>query len=46
MEIGWEIMIPDPDVYHRPTHKVNWEEIYEFLLVYIDNLLCISPNPE
>ena len=36
----------DPDVWIRPTTKSNGEQYYEYLLVYIDNIMSIIEEPE
>ena len=35
----------DPDVYMRPTVKENRCKYYEYVLTYIDDVLCISNTP-
>ena len=39
--IGFKSSIADPDVWIRPTTKAYGENYYEFILVYVDNLLAI-----
>jgi hypothetical protein len=36
----------DPDVWIRPAIKSNGFEYYEMVLVYVDDILCISEQPE
>ena len=36
----------DPDMYYRRNRKVDGEEYYELLLVYVDDVLAISHDPE
>ena len=36
----------DPDVYRRLTRRDNGTEYYEILLVYVDDILVVSHNPE
>ena len=35
----------DPDVYLRPAVKSNGFKYYEYVLCYVDDVLCISDNP-
>ena len=44
-EIGFKSSIADPDVWMRPAAKQDGEEYYEYLLVYVDDILCISHDP-
>ena len=32
----------DPDLYFRASCKLDGTEYYEYLLVYVDDILCIS----
>ena len=41
-EIGFKSSIADPDVWLRPAVKPDGQQYYEYLLVYVDDLLCIS----
>ena len=42
--IGFNSSIVDPDVWFSPATKVDDEHYYEFILVYVDNLLAISQD--
>ena len=44
-EIGLKSIPADPDVWLRPVIKPHGEEYYEYILVYVDNILAISMNP-
>ena len=44
-EIGLKSSPVDPDVWLRPVIKPHGEEYYEYILVYVDNILAISMNP-
>lgn len=45
-DIGFKSSIADPDVWMRPAVKAaSGEEYYEYILVYVDDLLCISEDP-
>lgn len=35
-------MIADPYVWHRPSVKLDGEQYYEYVLVYVDNVLAIN----
>lgn len=45
VELGFKSCIADYDVWMRPCVKSNGDPFYEYLLVYTDDLLCISNNP-
>ena len=36
----------DPDIYRRKSRKPDGEEYYEILLVYIDNMMACSHDPQ
>ena len=36
----------DPDVYLRPAVKNNGFKYYEYVLVYVDDVLCMSDQPQ
>jgi hypothetical protein len=44
--IGYRTTIADPDVYIREATKRNGDKYYEYLLVYVDDILCISEDPK
>ena len=35
----------DPDVYMRPAVKENGFQYYEYVLTYVDDVLCVSHDP-
>ena len=41
-EMGFTSSIADPDVWMRPHIKPDGEKYYEYILVYVDDLLAIS----
>ena len=45
LEMGFVPTVADPDVYRRPNMKDNGFKYYEYLLVYVDDVLIISHNP-
>ena len=44
-EIGFKSSISDPDVWMWKASKPDGERYYEYILAYVDNLLCISFDP-
>ena len=36
----------DPDVWMRPASKADGSSYYEYILLYVDDALCISENAE
>jgi hypothetical protein len=43
--MGFVPTIADPDVYRRPSAKENGFKYYEYVLVYVDDVLILSHNP-
>ena len=41
-DIGFKSSIADPDVWLRPAIKPDGEQYYEYILVYVDDILSIS----
>ena len=41
-DLGFFPSEADPDVWMRPAIKPNGQEYYEYILCYVDNILCIS----
>lgn len=46
VDLGWKDSKADPDVYIRPQVKPDGTKYYEYLLVYVDDIMCISHEPE
>ena len=44
-DMGFKSTIADPDVWRRPAVKPDGEAYFEYILVYVDNILCISHSP-
>ena len=42
--MGFKSSIADPDIGFRPATKPDGEQYYEFILVYVDDLLAISQD--
>ena len=40
--MGFKSTLADPDVWIRPAVKPDGEEYYQYILVYVDDLLCIA----
>jgi len=45
-ELGFKPCRADNDVWMRPSTKPNGEKYYEYILVYTDDILCVSTNPK
>ena len=43
-KMGFKSSIADPDVWIRPTTKIDDEQYYEFILMYVDNMFEISQD--
>jgi hypothetical protein len=43
--MGYKPTHADPDVWIRPATKPDGEEYYEYVLVYVDDILCMSHKP-
>jgi len=44
-EIGYKSCLADPDVWYRESSKANGMAYYEYLVVYVDDILSISDTP-
>jgi hypothetical protein len=44
--LGFKSSRVDPDMYYRRNARTDGSEYYELLLVYVDDVLAISHNPE
>ena len=44
--LGFKSCRADPDVWFRPATKADGLDIYEYILVYSDDTLCIGMNPD
>ena len=44
-EIGFKSIPADPEVWLRPAIKPDGEEYYEYVLMYVDDILAISIDP-
>jgi len=45
-EMGFKSSLADPDVRLRARSESNGETYWEYLLVYVDDILCISHQPK
>ena len=44
--MGFKSSLADPDVWMKAATKPNGEEYYAYIMVYVDDLLCIGLNPQ
>jgi hypothetical protein len=44
-ELGFKSSVVDPDVWMRPAAKADGETYYEYVLMYVGDILAISANP-
>jgi hypothetical protein len=44
-EMGFKSSVADPDVWLRPASKIDGETYYEYVLMYVDDILGVSANP-
>ena len=44
-KMGFTSSIADLDVWMKPDNLPDGTECYAYIMVYVDDLLCISPNP-
>jgi hypothetical protein len=44
-EMGYKPTRGDPDVHIRPAIKSDNTRVYEYVLCYVDDIFCVSPNP-
>ena len=44
--LGCESCKADPDVWMRSATRSDGQDYYEYILLYVDNCLCISENPK
>jgi hypothetical protein len=45
LELGFEPTVADPDVYQHANAKPDGAKYYEYILVYVDDVLIISHKP-
>ncbi|GAX21971.1 hypothetical protein FisN_16Hh038 [Fistulifera solaris] len=46
LDLGFTSCLADPDVWMRPAKKADGSSYYEYILLYTDDTLCVSENPE
>lgn len=44
--MGFKSSTADPDVWMRPAVKQDSEKYYEYILMYVDNIIAISIDPK
>ena len=45
-ELGYEESRADPDVHMKPKVKPSGEQYYSYLIIYVDDILCIDIDPK
>ena len=45
-ELGYRSTIADPNVYRKPCKKPDGSKYYSYLIIYVDDVLCIHHNPK
>ena len=45
-DLGYKPSLADPDVWMRPAIKPNGFKYWEYVLCYVDDVLCISHDPK
>ena len=43
--MGYKPCYTDPDIWLRPALKTDSFEYYEYILCYVDDVLCLLQNP-
>jgi hypothetical protein len=46
LDLQFTSSLADPDVWLREAVKKNCEQCYEYLFVYVDDILVISESPD
>ena len=44
--LGYVSCPADADVWMRPTQREDGSEYYEYVLLYVDDCLCVSEDPK
>jgi hypothetical protein len=44
-EMGFKSSVADPGVWLRPASKIDGESYYEYVVMYVDDILGVSANP-
>ena len=44
-KLGYQSTIADPDVYRKPKVKADGTRYYSYLVIYVDDVLCVDENP-
>ena len=45
-DLGYKPTVADPDVYLKPETKPDGTKYYSYLIVYVDDILCIHEHPK
>jgi hypothetical protein len=46
LSLGFKGCLADPDVWLRPACKPDGTKYYEYVLIYVDDILVVSHDPE
>ena len=46
LDLGFKSCVADNDVWMKPRTKENGLEYYEYVLIYVDDILCFSEKPK
>ena len=44
--LGFQPTYADANVYRKPIVKANGDTYYAYLIIYVDDILCIEENPK
>ena len=44
-DMGFVPCVADPDVWMKAATKANGDQYYEYILCYVDDILCVSADP-
>ena len=45
-DLGYDPTTADPDVYRKPEVDANGKEYYSYLIIYVDDVLCVHHHPK
>ena len=46
LDLGFKSCVADNDLWMKPCTKENGMEYYEYVLIYVDDILCFSEKPK
>ena len=44
-ELGYKSTVADPDVYRKVFKKPDGSQYYSYLIIYVDDVMCVHHNP-